>query len=90
MDKKPAVGNRIHFRKIFTTTPVLLAPGAERNQIVFVNETASAVRVGLSGTVATLGMYLGSGVLFTDDYTRDEWWAVTSSGSGTISGFVVP
>lgn len=90
MDKKPAVGERIHFRKIFTTTPVLLVLGGERQAVVFVNETASAVRIGHSGTVASLGLYFPATTSFSDNYSKDEYWARAESGSGTISGFIVP
>lgn len=90
MDKKPADGNRIHFRTIFTTTPVLIVGGGFRQAVVIVNEGSSAVRIGHSGTVATLGLYLPGSTSFADNYSRDEYWGYVSSGSGTVSGFVVP
>lgn len=90
MDKKPATGERRHFRVIFTTTPTLLVTGGEKQAVVFSNETASAVRIGPSGTVATQGLYVAAGGTFTDNYSKDEWWARAESGSGTISGFVIP
>jgi hypothetical protein len=90
MDNKPAVGSRIHFRANFTTTPTILVLGGERQAVVFVNETASAVRIGFSGSVATSGLYMAAGASFSDNYSRDEYWGYASSGSGTISGFIVP
>lgn len=90
MDKKPADGQRIHFRQIFTSTPVLLVGGGTRQAVVIVNEGASAVRIGHSGTVATSGLYLGGGLSLSDNYSKDEYWAYVASGSGTISGFIVP
>lgn len=90
MDNKPAVGERIHFRMVFTTTPRLLVLGGSRQAVVFVNETASAVRIGHSGTVATQGLYLPAATSFSDNYSQDEYWARAESGSGTISGFIVP
>jgi hypothetical protein len=89
MDKKPASGNRIHFRSIVTGT-TLLVMGTERQAVVFVNEGTTAVRLGHSGTVATLGLYLNGATSFADNYSKDEYWAYVSSGSGTISGFIVP
>lgn len=90
MDKKPATGERIHFRKTFTTTPVILALGGERQAVVFVNEGSNAVRIGHTGTVATLGLFLNGTTSFSDNYSKDEYWGWVSSGSGTISGFIVP
>lgn len=90
MDNKPAVGERRHFRVIFTTTPTLLVTGGEKQAVVFSNELASAVRIGPSGTVATSGLLIPANGTFADNYSKDEWWGVVSSGSGTISGFVVP
>lgn len=90
MDNKPAVGERIHFRFVFTTTPRLLALAGPRQAIVFVNEGSGAVRLGHSGTVATSGLYLAGTTSFADNYSGDEYWGVVSSGSGTVSGFIVP
>lgn len=90
MDKVKAVGERIHFRKVFTTTPVLLALGGERSAIVIVNESNSAIRIGHSGTVSTLGLYVPSENSFSDNYSKDEYWGWVASGSGTVSGFIVP
>lgn len=90
MDNKPADGQRIHFRKIFTSTPVLLVMGGTRQAVVIVNEGSSAVRIGHSGTVAASGLYLPGETALSDNYSKDEYWAYVSSGSGTVSGFVVP
>lgn len=91
MDKKPADGHRIHFRKIFTTTPVLIVPGTvNRQAVVIVNEGTTAVRLGFSGTVATLGLYLPGETALSDNYSVDEYWGYVASGSGTVSGFLVP
>lgn len=89
-DKKPADGNRIHFRTIFTSTPKLIASGGTRQAIVIVNEGSSGVRVGHSGTVASLGVYIPGETAFADNYSKDEYWGYVASGSGTISGFIVP
>lgn len=90
MDKKPAVGERVHFRLIFTQTPVRITWGGEKQAVVIVNEGSNAIRIGHSGTVTTLGLYLPGSSSFSDNYSKDEWWAYVSSGSGTISGFIVP
>lgn len=90
MDNKPADGARIHFRYVFTSTPRLLALGGTRQAIVIVNEGSSAVRLGHSGTVATLGLYLPGETALSDNYSKDEYWGYVSSGSGTVSGFIVP
>jgi len=89
MDIKPGSGRRIHFSKILSSTPVLIAGAGVRDAIVIVNEGSAAVRVGHSGTVATLGTYLGGGLSLSDNYSQDDYWGYIGSGSGTVSGFVV-
>lgn len=90
MDTKPALGERIHFRFVLTSTPTLLVLGGTRQAVVFVNEGSGAVRLGYSGTVATTGLYVAGGASFADNYSNGEYWGYVSSGSGTISGFIVP
>lgn len=87
MDKKPANGRRTHFSVTATTTPKLLVVEGVRHAVVFV--TNAAVRVGHSGTLATLGLNIPADQGFTDNYSSDEWWVSTVAGSGTVSGFVV-
>lgn len=87
MDKKPADGRRSHFNIIATATPKLLVGAGSRHAIVIT--TNAAVRIGHSGTVATLGLLIPADQGFTDNYTSDEWWVVAPSSSGTVTGFIV-
>ena len=90
MDKKPAVGKREHVRKAVTAVPTLLfTDDSGRDAVVMYNEGPQNVRIGHSGTVATRGMLLEFGQGFTDNYSKDAWWGITTAGSGTISGFKV-
>lgn len=89
MDTKPATERRYHFLYIVPSAyPVLIHPDVIRDEIVISNEGSPAIRIGHSGTVSTNGMYIGSGVIFTDRYSRDAWWAQAVTSSGTVSGFV--
>lgn len=87
MDIKPADGHRVHFSVIAITTPKLLVDAGGRHAVVF--STDAAVRIGNTGTVATLGFVLPADTGFTDNYSTDAWWVVTPSGSGTVTGFIV-
>lgn len=87
MDVKPAGGRRQHFRRIVGTTPVLLVGEGPKHAVVFV--TDADMIIGTSGSLASLGMDLPADQGFADNYSIDEWWAKTASGSGTVSGFVV-
>jgi hypothetical protein len=88
-DQRAAEQKRLHFNLIVPSAyPVLIHPEVIRDMIVMINETSQALRVGHSGTVATLGMYLPQNVLFEDKYTMDEYWAIAISTSGSISGYV--
>lgn len=86
MDKKPADGRRIEFNIVATTTPKLLAGEGSRHAVVIYSESAS-VRIGFSGSAR--GMLIAAGQGFTDNYSTGEWWAHTTSSSGTVSGFIV-
>ena len=91
MDKKPADGKRKPFvRRAATTTPILLVPGySGRHAVVMINEGPADVYLGESGTPQANWMYLPASQGFTDNYTKEAWWAKTLSGSGTMSGFIV-
>ena len=90
MDKKPADGHREHIRKAVTTTPTLLfTDDSGRHAVVMYNSGPADVLIGFSGTVSTRGMTLKADQGFTDNYSKDDWWGVTTAGSGTISGFKV-
>lgn len=90
MDKKPADGRRVHFSIIATSTPKLIVGPGNRHALVFSNESSSvAMRIGHSGTVGTLGLYIPANQGFTDNYSSDEYWVVAASSSGTVSGFLV-
>lgn len=88
MDIKAAEGRRVHFLITGTTTPRLIVGEGMRQAVVFVNESATfGIRVGNSGSVATLGTYIPPSQALADNYTYGDWWLV---GSGTlVSGFVV-
>lgn len=85
MDNKPASGHRIHFSRIVSQTPVLLAGEGSRHAFVLTN-VGSEVRIGYSGTA---GIIIPGNQGFTDNYSMDEYWAYAASGSGTVSGFIV-
>lgn len=91
MDKKKADGHRVHFAILVGSTPRLICGADDRWGIVIVNEnTLSLLRVGFSGTVATLGIGIPAGQSLSDTYSVDEYWAVYGSGlSGTVSGFYI-
>ena len=90
MDKKPADGHREHMRVSVTATPTLLfTDDSGRHAVVMYNSGPQDILIGNSGTVATQGMTLANGQGFTDNYSKDAWWGVTASSSGTISGFKV-
>jgi len=90
MDKKPAVGHRIHFKKTVPSAyPVLLVGRGVKEAVVFVNEGTQAIRLGFSGTVSTNGLYLDGGKSFADNYSLDEYWGQATSSSGTVSGIEV-
>jgi len=90
MDKKPAVGKREHIRKAVTAVPTLLfTDDSGRDAVVMYNDGPQDVKIGHSGTVATLGMTLAAYQGFTDNYSKDAWWGITVTSSGTISGFKV-
>lgn len=87
MDKKPADGKRMHFNIVATSTPKLLVGAGGRHAVVIT--TDAAIRIGHSGTVATLGLLIPANQGFTDNYTTDDWWVVAPTSSGTVTGFVV-
>ena len=89
MDIKPADGSRVHFRKVLTSTITKLVGEGTRQAVVFVNESASGIYLGHSGTVTTLGLYIPTLTSLADNYSRDEYWGYVSSGSGTVSGFII-
>lgn len=87
MDIKPADGRRLHFSVIATTTPKLLVDAGGRHAVVI--STDAAIRIGATGSVATLGFAIPANTGFVDNYSTDAWWVVTPSGSGTVTGFVI-
>lgn len=90
MDKKRAIGDREDMLVVVGTTPVLLfTDSTGRDAVVMYNEGPADIRIGYSGTVASAGMALPADQGFTDNYSRNEWWGVSASSSGTISGFKV-
>lgn len=87
MDKAPANSKRMHFLLTGTTTPQLIVGAGNRHALVLVNESSTMpIHIGHSGTVRTIGLFIGAGLSFSDNYTSDDWWLI---GSGTlVSGFV--
>lgn len=85
-----ADGYREHIRIVVGDVPTLLfTDDSGRHAVVMYNEGGN-VQIGFSGTVASKGMTLADGQGFTDNYSKDGWWGVASSGeSGTVSGFKV-
>lgn len=82
-------GKRNHFQVLATTTPKLVVGAGSRQCVVIYNNSSGNMYIGLSGSLLTLGMVLPSNTPYTDMFSSDEWWAVTSSGSGTVSGYTV-
>ena len=87
MDNKQAVVYRSHFRKVVGTVPVLIASTGGRWALVMQNEGPADVYVGMSGLTVSNGMLLASANSLADNYSKDNWWAVAASSSGTVSGF---
>lgn len=86
---EPAEGVRLHFSVVATTTPKLLVDAMSRHCVVICNNTSGNIRVGYSGTVSTLGTLIPTAQVFHDLFSSDEWWVVTESGTGTVSGYAV-
>lgn len=80
-------GKRIPFQVLATTTPKLLVQAGSRQAVVFVNNASVNMYLGASGSPVPL--VLGAGLVFHDLFTSDEWWAWSSSSSGTVSGYTV-
>jgi len=91
MDKKAAVGRREEFpRQAVTSTWVLLSSEAQsREAFIVYNEGPATVLLGQTGTPTTSWLALEDGCGFTDNYTKEAWYAYAESGSGTVSGFSV-
>lgn len=82
-------GRRIPFSVLATTTPKLLVDAGSRQALLIYNNTAGNILVGATGTVGTLGTVIPTNTAFWDLFSSDAWWVVTSSSSGTVSGFMV-
>lgn len=82
-------GRRNPFSVLATTSPKILVGAGGRQCVVIHNGTSGNIYLGTSGTVASLGMILGSGNIFHDLFSSDEWWVTTASGSGTVDGYSV-
>lgn len=82
-------GRRVHFSVLATTTPKLLVGAGSRQCVVIHNGSSGNVTIGPSGTLATIGMVLGTTLTFHDLFSSDEWWVVTPSSSGTVDGYMV-
>lgn len=82
-------GRRIPFSVLATTTPKLLYGVGSRQYLCIFNNTSANILIGSSGTVASLGTIIPTNTAFHDLFSSDEWWVVTQSGSGTVSGFSV-
>ena len=62
MDKAPANSRRVHFLLTGTTTPQLIVGNGNRHALVLVNESSALpIHIGHSGTVRTIGLYVGAG-----------------------------
>lgn len=86
---EPTSGKRIPFQVLATTTPKLVVGAGSRQAVVFVNNTSVNIYLGASGTLTSLGLVLGAGLVFHDLFTSDEWWTQSASSSGTVSGYTV-
>lgn len=86
---EPVNGRRVPFSILATTTPKLLVDAGSRQCVVVYNASGSDVRLGASGSLSSLGVLVPSNMQFHDLFTNDDWWVLTTSGSGTVSGYVV-
>ena len=89
-DKKIADGKRVEFaRQVIDSNQVLIITPQNRWAFVIYNEGPATVLMGHSGTPESHWMALEAGNGFTDNYSHDDWYLVTESSSGTVSGFSV-
>jgi len=91
MDKKRASGFKTFFPRFAAVpgTMFLIAPDGDRDAVVFVNEGPGTVYFGQTGTPTANWMALPAGQGFADNYSKDNWWAMALTSSGTVSGFIV-
>lgn len=87
MSSKRVYATRTPFRKIIATTPVLIVSDNSRWAVMMLNEGPADVYIGSSGLTTANGMLLANAKSFVDDVSKDNWWAVAASSSGTLSGF---
>jgi len=93
MHKKPAEGDRYHWRQQVTNVPVCLIAEGPRWEFKVLNESGSHVYLSsVSGQSLTHGMALIATWYnpLTDQHSRSAWWAQTGAGeTGTVSCYVV-
>ncbi len=71
-----------------TTTPTLvLAANAARSVAVLIDDAGSAVTIGPAGLAYGQGVILGPKDGWQDTDTVDAWYAVTESGTATVTGY---
>lgn len=86
------IGSKRFFKIVAgSVVPVNIKPDVPCIGVVMFNEGPSPVRIGNpSGTLNSNGsILLPSGVYFRDDYSDDAWWAISTTSSGTVSGYYV-
>ncbi len=83
-------GIKFFFRVIAGSgVPVKITDG-NRITCVMLNEGPGPLRIGTpSGTLSSLGILLPSGTYHVDNYSDDDWWAIATTSSGTLSGYIV-
>ena len=47
------------------------------------------MQAGMTGVPTGNWMPLPAGQGFVDNYSRDNWWVMIASGSGSVGGFIV-
>lgn len=83
----PIGARRIQFAVIATQTPKLIV--GEGARWAFTMSTDAAVRIGASGSIATMGMIIPANNGFTDNYSYAEYWVYAPTSSGTVTGFIL-
>lgn len=90
MHKVPADGYRNPFPRIDVgPTMTLLITDSPRDAAVIYNDGPATVYLGQTGESTDLWIGLGTGDTFIDEYSKDDWWAMTLTSSGTVSGYAI-
>jgi hypothetical protein len=71
-----------------TTRQILAAGNPYRREVLFYNNGGQAVFLGGSGvTTSAFQVKLEAAASFIDEYSANEWYGVTASGTADIQGY---